>query len=87
MYHIEFSGQAKKQFKKLDKHTQQMIGKYIDKNLESVDNPRKYGKALAGTLRGLWRYEVGKYRLICEIKDGVLQILVLKIGHRREVYR
>jgi len=87
MYRVAFSEQAKKQFKKLDKFTQQVLGKYIDKYLDSANNPRQYGKALKGTMQGLWRYEIGKYRLVCEIQDNVLCILVVKVGHRREIYR
>jgi mRNA interferase RelE/StbE len=87
MYRIEFSDAAEKQFLKLDEFTRKQIQKYINKNLRGTDNPRKHGKALKGTLRGLWRYETGKYRLVCEIKDGKLCILVVKVGHRREVYR
>jgi len=87
MYRVEFSKTADKQYSKLDARTRQMIEDYIDRNLEGTDNPRRLGKALKGTLRSLWRYETGKYRLICEIKDNALLILVIKTGHRREVYR
>jgi len=87
MYDVEFSEQAKKQFKKLDRYTQQMLDKYIENHLEGTDNPRRYGKALKGTLQGLWRYEAGKYRLVCQIQDGRLKILVVKVGHRKEIYR
>ena len=51
------------------------------------DDPRSTGKALTGPLGGLWRYRVGDYRVICEINDGSLRILVVQIGNRREVYR
>lgn len=52
-----------------------------------MENPRDAGKALTGPLSGLWRYRIGDYRLICEIQDGILQVLVLQIANRREVYR
>lgn len=71
----------------MDALIRQMLEDYIDKNLNGTDNPRQFGKALKGTLHKLWRYEVGKYRLICNIEDEVLRILVVKVGHRREVYR
>ena len=87
MYKPEFTATAEKQFYKLDNFTQQMIARFINRYLDGTDNPRRVGKALKGGLRGLWRYEVGKYRLICEIKDDKLCILVVKMGHRREVYR
>jgi mRNA interferase RelE/StbE len=59
----------------------------LRERLAAADNPRNTGKALSGPLGGLWRYRVGDYRLICEIQDGVLCVLVLKIGNRREVYK
>lgn len=86
MHTVYFSQTADKQFQKLDTFTQKMIAKYISTNLEGSQNPRMLGKALKGNLQGYWRYQVGKYRLIVEIQDDKLVILVLKIGHRREVY-
>jgi mRNA interferase RelE/StbE len=52
-----------------------------------LDDPRSLGKALTGPLGGLWRYRVGDYRVICDIQDGALCVLVLQVGNRREVYR
>jgi mRNA interferase RelE/StbE len=86
MYRIKFAETASKQFYKLDAFTQKMIQKYINKNLNGTDNPRRFGKVLKGAFSGMWRYEVGKYRLVCDIQDGVFCILVIKVGHRREVY-
>jgi len=87
MYRSEFTETSRKQLSKLDKFTQGMIIKFIEQNLDGTDNPRKLGKALKGQYKGLWRYDTGKYRLICNIEDNVLRILVVKVGHRREVYR
>jgi mRNA interferase RelE/StbE len=53
----------------------------------TLDDPRQTGKALKGPLGDLWRYRVGDYRIICDIQDRVLIVLVLQIGNRREVYR
>lgn len=55
--------------------------------LKGDRDPRETGKPLQGEMAGLWRYRVGDYRLICEIKDTVLSVIVLRIGHRRDVYR
>ena len=60
---------------------------YMDERVAALDNPRSAGRALAGPLGGLWRYRVGNSRVICDIQDGVLRVLVVKIGDRREVYR
>ena len=87
IYSASFSETADRQFSKLEKYVQQQIAKYIDKYIDGSANPRLRGLALKGSLRGLWRYDVGKYRLICDIQDGVCKVLVIKIGHRREVYR
>jgi mRNA interferase RelE/StbE len=87
MFNVEFTSEAEKQFLKPDAFTQKQLQRYIDRNLNFTDNPRQYGKALQGKYKGLWRYDTGKHRLICNIEDNILQILVIKIGHRREVYR
>jgi len=87
MFHVEFTETANKQFSKLDKFTQRQLAKFINENLKDTENPRRLGKALKGEYKGLWRYDTGKYRLICNIEDKILRILVVKVGHRREVYR
>ncbi len=87
IYNIEFSDQAFKEFGKLDKYTQKLIYAWIKKHLEFSTNPRTQGKPLSGDKSGLWRYRVGDYRLLCLIKDDKLIILVIKIGHRRDVYK
>ena len=59
----------------------------MDERIAVLENPRNNGKALTGQLGGLWRYRVGDYRIICDIKDEELYVLVVKIGNRRDVYR
>jgi len=86
-YHIKFSETAKKQLGKFDGFTRSQIIEYVERELNNIDNPRRIGKGLKGKLKGLWRYEIGKYRLLCSIEDDTLIILIVKIGHRREVYR
>lgn len=85
-YNVEFSERFKKEFKKLDKYTQKMIRSWINKNLVNCSNPRQHGKSLTANRKNQWRYRIGDYRLICEIRDNELIILALMIGHRREVY-
>lgn len=60
---------------------------HLDERVIGSADPRSAGKALGGPLGGLWRYRVGDYRVICSIEDGVMRVLVLQIGNRREVYR
>ena len=85
-YSVETTSRFDKEFKKLDRYTQRMIKAWIDKNLEGCTDPRRHGKELTANRSGQWRYRIGDYRLICEIKDNRLIILALNIGHRREVY-
>ncbi len=86
-YKVRFTENAKKDLKKLDKHTAALILGWIRKNLENCENPRLHGKALTGNLGNRWRYRVGDYRLLASIEDGTITILILNIGHRREIYR
>lgn len=85
-YNVEYSVEAIRQLKKLDKHVKIFLKAWIEKNLIGCDNPRVHGKALAANRIGQWRYRIGDYRLICEIDDEKLVILALTVGHRRNVY-
>ena len=82
---IELNDRAKKDFAKLDKHIQIQIFKKL-KFIESLNNPKDDGKPLAGNLLGLWRYRSGDYRILAQILDDKLIILVVKISHRKNVY-
>lgn len=86
-YKVEFSEQGKKDLKKLDTSVQRLILKWIKKNLVDCEDPRVHGKALIGNLKGYWRYRVGNYRVLCDIEDEKIIILVLEIGHRSEIYK
>jgi mRNA interferase RelE/StbE len=66
---------------------QNSIQKFVRERLIRTSDPRQWGKALQGEKRGLWRYRVGDYRLICDIQDEKITILVLELGHRNDVYR
>jgi mRNA interferase RelE/StbE len=83
---IEYAESARKQLRKLDKPTAKRIVDFMDERVSSGD-PRRLGKVLKGPLGDLWRNRVGDFRVICEIQDGVLTVLVLQIGKRREIYR
>ena len=87
MWKIKFEDSVVKLFEKLDKTTQSQIIKYFDKITKSNENPKSYGKPLVANKKGLWRYRVGNYRIICQIKDNELIILVLTIVLRSEVYK
>jgi len=85
-YHLIISEKAVKQLKKLDKITSEIIISWIEKNLDGSESPRSKGKALTGSLTGTWRYRVGDYRVLAEINDGELIILVVEIRNRKNVY-
>lgn len=85
-YKVDVSKRFMREFKKLDKYTQKLIRAWINKNIVETTDPRRHGKALIGDHAGQWRYRIGDYRLICEIKDEQLIILAISIGHRREIY-
>ncbi len=85
-YKVEYSERALRELKKLDRYTRQMLFSWIDKNLSGCENPRQHGKGLTANRKGQWRYRIGDYRLICEIKDNELIILALTVGHRCVVY-
>ena len=84
---IEYAETAKKQLRKLDRPAARRILAFMDERIAVSEDPRAMGKALNGPLGELWRYRVGDFRVICEIQDGRLTVLVLQIGNRREVYR
>lgn len=83
---VEFTDDAKKDLSRLDKPIQKKIIAFMKDRLQATDNPRSTGKALQGNLSGYWRYRVGDYRVICQIHDAKLIILVIDLGHRKDVY-
>ena len=85
-YKVIFTEKAKKELKKLDKCTAALIIGWIEKNIQNCENPRIHGKGLVGNKSGQWRYRIGDYRLLCEIKDTEVIILVLEEGHRKNIY-
>jgi mRNA interferase RelE/StbE len=84
---IEITRTAERQIKKLDRSAQVIVMRFLRERLKGASNPQKWGKPLRGEKRGLWRYRVGDYRLICDIQDERITVLVLEVGHRRDVYR
>ena len=86
-YTVKFTERARKNLLKLDKSTSKLILAWIRKNLENCEDPRRHGKALTENLSGQWRYRVGNYRILAQIDDNEITILVLEIGHRRDIYK
>lgn len=87
-WRIEYTDSVEKQFRKLDLQVAKRILTYLRERLAPLDNPRALGEALHGSDLGhLWKYRVGDWRIIAEIKDDVMTVLVVRIGNRREIYR
>jgi len=84
---VEVSPIAHKQLEKLDKPIARRIFKFLYERVEKLDDPRQIGERLQGTLREFWRYRVGDYRIICSLEHERLVVLVLRVGHRRAVYK
>jgi mRNA interferase RelE/StbE len=87
-YRVELSESANRELGKLDAQHRKRILKFLQERVARLDNPRGVGEALQGSQLGeFWKYRVGDYRLICKIEDDRLIVLVLRVGHRREIYR
>lgn len=87
MYSVDYTLQAVKELKKIDNNTRRLILAWIEKNLEGCIEPRQFGKGLSANRSGQWRYRIGDYRLIAEIEDEKITILILTVGHRSEIYK
>jgi len=86
-WRVEISRTAEKQIQKLNRTAQESVVRFLRERVQAADNPRQFGKPLHGDKGGLWRYRVGDYRLICDIQDERITVLVLRVGHRKDVYR
>lgn len=85
---IDYTESARRQLRKLDKQMARRILDFMDERIAAQEDPRNTGKALTGPMLGAyWRYRIGDHRIICDIQDGALCVLVIEIGNRREVYR
>mgnify|MGYP001670749702 FL=1 len=84
-FRIVFSEKALKQLKKLDRSTASLITGWLRKNIEGCSNPRQHGKGLTADRSGQWRYRVGSYRIIVDINDEKVLVLVLETGHRKNI--
>ena len=81
-----FTEQALKQLRKLDRTTQRRILNWLDARVLGADNPKQWGKELKGDFTGLWRYRVGDYRVVCQLKKDDLIVLVIRVRHRKNIY-
>lgn len=76
-----------KSFKKLDNQTQKIIKAWINKNLIGTENPHLHGKGLKANRSGQWRYRVGNYRILADIQDEKIILVLIDVGHRKIIYK
>ena len=86
-YKLKFEKNALKSLTKIDSNQRILLMAWIQKNLDQCENPRSLGKALSGKLNNYWSYRVGDYRIVVEIIDNELIIIIISIGHRRDIYK
>ena len=84
---VEFADTAAEELRNLDRKTQQEILRYFRERIATDEDPRRFGKPLSRDLFGLWRYRLRNYRMICNIEDDKLTVLVLRVGHRKNIYK
>lgn len=83
---VEFDDAAAKELRKLDRQAQSDILRYLRERIATDEDPRRFGKPLSGEFAGLWRYRTREYRMICNIEDDKLIVLVVRVSHRKDVY-
>ena len=83
---IEYDARALRDLRKLDHSIRREILDYMEKRIAKADDPRKFGKPLRGSKFGLWRYRLRDYRIVCQLQDERLVVLVVSIGHRSTIY-
>lgn len=87
VWRIEFLPEAAKELKKLDRAVAARIVKTLEDRIAVLDDPRTLGGALTGDHAGYWRWRIGDYRVVARIEDERITVLVVRVAHRREVYR
>lgn len=84
---IEYNPHVEKDLRAIGRKDRQRIRDFLNERVAALEDPRSIGESLKGNLSGLWKYRAGSYRIICDIKDEAITVLVVRVGHRREVYR
>ncbi|HAJ4038380.1 MULTISPECIES: type II toxin-antitoxin system RelE family toxin [Bacillales] len=85
-YQVVYTKKAIKSLNKIDQSQQRMIIAWIEKNLINTENPKSLGKSLKGNLKEYWRYRVGNYRILADIDNDEIKIIIFNIGHRKDIY-
>jgi mRNA interferase RelE/StbE len=86
-WRVEYARSVQKNLSKLDRQVARRIVEFMEYRVASLTDPRSLGSSLMGPLSKFWRYRVGDYRILCELKDDLLIVLVVEVDHRKDVYR
>jgi mRNA interferase RelE/StbE len=86
-WRVEWENEAVKELKGLDARAQRAIVRYMRDKIATEEDPRRFGDCLRKDLKGLWKYRIGSYRIICSIEDQKVTVLVVRVGHRKDVYK
>ena len=84
---VEWDDRARRELRRLDRQAQREILRFLRERIATEEDPRRFGKPLLREMQGLWRYRVGDCRVICGIEDDRVVVLVVRVGHRGQVYR
>ena len=84
---VNFEPRALGELKRFDRGAQKRVVGFLQERISGEADPRQYGKILTGDKAGLWRYRVGDYRIVCRIDDAAETVLVLRVAHRKDIYR
>jgi len=86
IWRVEFDPDAARELRKLGHDARRLILKYLRERIATAENPRRFGHALLGDLKGLWRYRIGDYRVVADIRDHEILVMIVTVDHRRNVY-
>jgi len=86
IWRVEFDDRARKELRKLDRQAQSMILSYLRDRIATDDDPCRFGDPLRKNMSGFWKYRIGPYRVICDIREHIVTVRVLRVGHRKNVY-
>jgi mRNA interferase RelE/StbE len=87
VWQIEFDSEAESDLRKIDREIQRRILRYLRERIATEKDPRRFGAPLRRELSGLWKYRLGDYRIICRIEDKKVVVYVIRIGHRKNIYK
>lgn len=85
-YQVVYTKKAIKSLSKIDQSQQKLIIAWIEKNLVHTEDPKALGKSLKGNLKEYWRYRIGNYRILADIDNDEIKIIIFNIGHRKDIY-